>query len=163
MDYEIVSNIVIYYSAYQHNCTLWYSQNSGIGTNFCIGGPRCIGRGGPKQDYIIKSTKPEYTRYSILCSITWGQIIGGGGGRRGGQWPIIQQGPPRFLLHCRIGVRVLTRNQVVHNSIGWYETSSLHTATEMLSGSQVSKCIFRERSKWCSYLNLPHPNSVAIN
>ena len=54
-------------------------SNSGVGTNFVLGGPRCIGRGGPKQDYIIiKLTKPEYTWNSILYTITWSLVMGGG-------------------------------------------------------------------------------------
>ena len=32
-------------------------RSSGVGTNFVLGGPRCIGRGGPKQHYIITSNK----------------------------------------------------------------------------------------------------------
>ena len=35
---------------------------SGVGTNFVFGGARCIGRGGPKQHYIIMSNKINKVR-----------------------------------------------------------------------------------------------------
>ena len=69
---------------------------SGVGTNFVLGGPRCIGRGGPKQHYIIMSNKINkariHTWYSIIYTITWSLIIGGGGRPPlldywGSQWP----------------------------------------------------------------------------
>ena len=35
---------------------------SGVGTTFVLGGPRCIGRGGPKQHYIIMRNKISKAR-----------------------------------------------------------------------------------------------------
>ena len=76
--------------------SVWYHssmQFSGVGTNFVLGGPRCIGRGGPKQHYIIMSNKINkgriHTWYSILYTTTWNLIIrwgswGWGGGGVGG-------------------------------------------------------------------------------
>ena len=55
-------------------------RNSRVGTSFVLGGPRCIGRGGPKQDYIIMSNKINkdrihtykiYTGYNRLVNCTW--------------------------------------------------------------------------------------------
>ena len=59
--------------------TLQATLLSGIGTNFVLGGPRCIGRSGPKQHYIIiiKSTKAEYTHDIVKLLSTWNLIIGG--------------------------------------------------------------------------------------
>ena len=41
-----------------------------------------------------------------------------------------------FVGHSHTGFSVETYFQMVHNSIGRYETSSLHTAIEMLSKKQ---------------------------
>ena len=53
-------------------------EGSGVGTNFVLGGPRCIGKGGPKQLFIImiiiKSTQnthiitKNYTGYDGLVN-----------------------------------------------------------------------------------------------
>jgi len=45
--------------------------HSGVGTNYGFGGPKCIGRDGPKQrKSVIQSTKTEYTHtgYNGLIS-----------------------------------------------------------------------------------------------
>ena len=81
-------------------------SNSGVETSFLLGGPRCIGRGGPKQDYIIMSNKinkdkkkrlssiislnkllSKYTMEPDYCPPPPHWIIGGG------------EQCPRFLLH----------------------------------------------------------------
>jgi len=40
---------------------------STVGTNCGLGGPKCIGRGGPKQHQsAVKSTKTEYTHTGYI-------------------------------------------------------------------------------------------------
>ena len=57
------------------------------------------------------------------------------------------------------GFLLETYFQMVHNTIGRYETHSLHTAIEVKS--QVSNCCRQDSGS--TYLNSPHPNGAAID
>ena len=48
-----------HYSMHSVHSCMYYI---GVGTNFVFGGPRYIGRGGPKQHYIIMSNKINKAR-----------------------------------------------------------------------------------------------------
>jgi len=76
----------------RHKCTRNTKDSAAHAHQFSIGGPRCIGRGGLKQDYIIMSNKISKARiHTCIYYITWNLIIGGPGspcwviGRE--QWP----------------------------------------------------------------------------